>query len=165
LDQLKGLNQKQKSQKNQNDSKLQMVSQQNPHSQTHRIQMKKEAEEKQNLEINLNQILSPHTSEKKPALTVQSDEDDVNLDPTAMNCEQLMSCMEQNLVHDKSKLNSREEQAIYDQLLDLSSPDPKSQSAIDKMPKEKRNNLLDGRNRFDSRGIKVLIFGSLQTVF
>jgi hypothetical protein len=51
--------------------------------------------------------------------------------------------MEQNLVHDKSKLNSREEQAIYDQLLDLSSPDPKSQSAIDKMPKEKRKRYND----------------------
>ncbi len=85
----------------------------------------------------------PIYKRNKPALSVQSDEDDVNLDPTAMNCEQLMSCMEQDLVQDKSKLNSREEQEIYNNLLDLSSPDPKSQSAIDKMPEEKRKRYND----------------------
>ena len=54
-----------------------------------------------------------------------------------------MSCMEQNLVKDKSKLNSKEEQEIYNNLLDLNSPDPKSQSAIDKMPEEKRKRYND----------------------
>ena len=85
----------------------------------------------------------PTYKRNKPALTIQSDEDDVNLEPTALNCERLMSCMEQNLVQNQSKLNSREEQEIYNNLLDLSSPDPKSQSAIDKMPTEKRKRYND----------------------
>ena len=59
-----------------------------------------------------------------------------------------MSCMEQNLVQDKSKLNSKEEQEIYNSLLDLNSPDPKSQSAIDKMPEEKRATHLNNAEQF-----------------
>jgi hypothetical protein len=51
--------------------------------------------------------------------------------------------MEQNLQHEAGKLNSREEQELYNNLLDLSSPDPKSQSTIDKMPKEKRKRYND----------------------
>ena len=38
---------------------------------------------------------------------------------------------------------SKEEQEIYNNLLDLNSPDPKSQSAIDKMPEEKRKRYND----------------------
>ena len=80
----------------------------------------------------------PTYKRAKTVLTIQSDEDDSNLDPEMVECEQLMSCMEQALIHE-NELKSRDEQEIYNSLLDLSSPDPKSQSAIDKCPKKKEN--------------------------
>ena len=103
------------------------------------LNSKRSRKPRENFEPNF----EPTYKRTTPTLTIQSDENDMNLDPTALNCEQLMSCMEQNLVQDKSKLNSKEEQEIYNNLLDLSSPDPKSQSAIDKMPEEKRKRYND----------------------
>jgi hypothetical protein len=84
----------------------------------------------------------PTYKRAKSILTIQSDEDDSNLDPEMVECEQLMSCMEQALIHE-NELKSSDEQEIYNSLLDLSSPDPKSQSAIDKMPEEKRKRYND----------------------
>ncbi len=74
-------------------------------------------------------------------------DDDPNLDSDPLNYDQLMSCMEQNLGPKKGKLNSREENEIMQSLLDLSSPDPKSQAAIDKMPEAKRKRYNDATTK------------------
>jgi hypothetical protein len=89
----------------------------------------------------------PTFKRTKPVLTIQNNEDELNLDPETMNCEQLMSCMEQALIQDKNEMKSRNEQEIYNSPLDLSSSDPKSQSVIDKMPEEKKNGTMMQRSK------------------
>ena len=64
-----------------------------------------------------------------------------NLDPVLHDFDQLMSCMEQNVKAEKGQMNSKEQDEIHNNLLDLSSPDPKSQAAIDKMPEAKKETL------------------------
>jgi hypothetical protein len=59
----------------------------------------------------------------------------------------LTLCMEQNLGPETGELNSREENEIMKSLLDLSSPDPKSQTAIDKMPEAKKKRYNDARTK------------------
>ena len=51
--------------------------------------------------------------------------------------------MEQNLKTEAGKLNNKEEEETYQKLLDLNSPDPKSQAAIDKMPELKKKRYND----------------------
>ncbi len=70
-------------------------------------------------------------------------DNDSNLDLNLLNFDQLMSCMEQNLGHETGELNLKEENEIFKNLLDLNSPDPKSQAAIDQMPESKRKRFND----------------------
>ena len=58
-----------------------------------------------------------------------------------------MSCMEQNVKAEKGQMNSKEQDEIHNNLLDLSSPDPKSQAAIDKMPEAKKKRYNDATTK------------------
>ncbi len=70
-----------------------------------------------------------------------------NTDPVLPDFDQLMSCMEQNVKTEKGQTNSKEQDEIYNNLLDLSSPDPKSQAAIDKMPEAKKKRYNDATTK------------------
>ncbi len=66
-----------------------------------------------------------------------------NLDPTATNYDQLMSCLEQNLCKEAGNLEDEKEQKLHDNMMDLSGPDPKSQAAINKLPADQRKRYND----------------------
>ncbi len=66
-----------------------------------------------------------------------------NMDPVFHDFDQLMSCMEQDVKAEKGQMNSKEQDEIHNNLLDLGSPDPKSQATIDKMPEAKRKRYND----------------------
>ena len=70
-----------------------------------------------------------------------------NLDPVLPDFDQLMSCMEQNVKSEKGQMNSNEQDEIHNNLLDLDSPDPKSQAAIDKMPESKKKRYNDATTK------------------
>jgi hypothetical protein len=70
-------------------------------------------------------------------------EDDTNFDKEEATYGQLLSCMEQNLKAETGKLTNNEEDLIHKHLLDIGSPDPKSQSAINRMPEQKRKRYND----------------------
>jgi hypothetical protein len=70
-------------------------------------------------------------------------EDFTDLNPTVQNYDQLMSCLEQNVKTESGILNDKEEDEILKSLQEIGSPDPKSQAAIDKMPKDKRKRYND----------------------
>jgi hypothetical protein len=97
--------------------------------------------------IKTNESESRKRSERKisaiaryePSLMTTDDDDDMtDLDPAIQNLDQLMSCLEQNVKAESGKLNANEENEIHKNLLDIGSPDPKSQAAINKMPELKR---------------------------
>jgi transposase InsO family protein len=78
---------------------------------------------------------------------IQHDEDTTDLDSSEVVFDQLMSCMEQNLKSEKGRLNDNDMHKIHNDLLDLDSPDPKSQAAIDKMPEAKRKRYNDATKK------------------
>jgi transposase InsO family protein len=80
----------------------------------------------------------------EPSLMTSDDNDDMTeLDPTIQNLDQLMSCLEQNVKAESGKLNNINEDDILKSLQEIGSPDPKSQAAINKMPKQKRKRYND----------------------
>ena len=83
----------------------------------------------------------------------QSNEDAASMDPDEVVFDQLMSCMEQNLQSEKGQLNDNDMHEIHNNLLDLDSPDPKSQAAIDKMPEAKRK-LYNDATKKEYEGMK-----------
>jgi transposase InsO family protein len=85
-------------------------------------------------------------SSNEPALNLSAkdeDEDETDFDKEEKTFGQLLSCMEQNRKQESGKLNNEEEQSIHNHLLEIGSPDPKSQAAINKMPAEKRKRYND----------------------
>jgi transposase InsO family protein len=89
----------------------------------------------------------PTYKRTKLALATQDDNDMTNLDPTATNYDQLMSCLEQNLSKEAGNLNDENEQKLHDNMLDLSGPDPKSQAAIDRLPADQRKRYNDATTK------------------
>jgi hypothetical protein len=90
----------------------------------------------------------PTYKRKQPILSaIQQDKDETNLDLTHSSFDQLMSCMEQNLESTAGQLNSREEKDVHRSLLDLNGPDPKSQAAINAMPKAKKKRYNDATKK------------------
>jgi hypothetical protein len=78
---------------------------------------------------------------------LKEEQDERNLDGEENNFAELLSCMEQNLKAKSGRLKNNEEDEIKRNLLDIGSPDPKSQAAIDKMPKEKKKRYNDATTK------------------
>ncbi len=89
--------------------------------------------------IKMNESASTRKSEREktarvryePTFLTPDDGDDMtNLDPDIQSHDQLMSCLEQNVKTESGQLKNNEEDEILRNLLDIGSPDPKSQAAI-----------------------------------
>jgi hypothetical protein len=85
--------------------------------------------------------------------TKKEDEDNTDFDKEELNFGQLLSCLEQNRKEESGQLNNKEEELIHKHLLDIGSPDPKSQAAINKMPAAKRKRYNDA-TRKEFEGMK-----------
>ena len=58
-----------------------------------------------------------------------------------------MSCMEQNVKSEKGQMKTEDQNEIHNNLLELDSPDPKSQAAIDVMSKAKKKRFNDATQK------------------
>jgi hypothetical protein len=59
--------------------------------------------------------------------TNEDDEDDTDFNKKDTTYGQLLSCMEQNRKDESGQLTNKDEDLIHKHLLDIGSPDPKSQ--------------------------------------
>ena len=75
---------------------------------------------------------------EKTLMMKEQAEDIMDLDYEDNNYGELLTCMEQNLKEESGKLQNDVEDEIKRNLLDIGSPDPKSQAAINLMPEQKR---------------------------
>ena len=83
----------------------------------------------------------------EPALMTDESDDKTNLNPAIMKFDQLMSCLEQDVKAESGKLNNINEDDILKSLQEIGSLDPKSQSAINKMPEHKRKRYNDATKK------------------
>ena len=89
------------------------------------------------------------THKRKPVTlsALEMHENETDMDSDLLHFDQLMSCMEQNVKSEKGQMKTEDQNEIHNNLLELDSPDPKSQAAIDVMPKAKKKRFNDATQK------------------
>jgi hypothetical protein len=85
--------------------------------------------------------------------TNEEAEDDTDFDKEDTTFGQLLSCMEQNRKDESGQITNKDEELIHKHLLDIGSPDPKSQATINRMPAAKRKRYNDATTK-EFQGMK-----------
>ncbi len=74
-------------------------------------------------------------------------ENETDMDSDLLNFDQLMSCMEKNVKSEIGLMKTEDQNEIHNNLMELDSPDPKSQAAIDAMTEARKKRYNDATKR------------------